>query len=73
MPSATPRTLRRVMSATEERPDLRRSLDLEYNKRLMLFSGRANPELASRIATKLDVDVGLVTLKTFSSGVVYCS
>jgi ribose-phosphate pyrophosphokinase len=60
------------MSATEERPDLRRSLDLDYNKRLMLFSGRANPELAGRIATKLDVDLGAVTLKTFSSGEVYC-
>src|SRR5919202_4504812 len=62
----------RPMSATEERPDLRRSLDLEYNKRLMLFSGRANPELAGRIATKLGVDLGAVTLKTFSSGEVYC-
>src|SRR5919202_1684675 len=62
----------RPMSATEERPDLRRSLDLEYNKRLMLFSGRANPELAGRIATKLGVDLGGVTLKTFSSGEVYC-
>ncbi|MDQ6749970.1 MAG: ribose-phosphate pyrophosphokinase [Actinomycetota bacterium] len=60
------------MSVTEERPDLRRSLDLNYNKRLMLFSGRANPELAARIATKLDVDLGPVTLKTFSSGEVYC-
>jgi ribose-phosphate pyrophosphokinase len=60
------------MSVTVERPDLRRSLDLEYNKRLMLFSGRANPELAGRIATKLGVDLGAVTLKTFSSGEVYC-
>jgi len=60
------------MSVTEQRPDLRRSLDLNYNKRLMLFSGRANPELAARIATKLDVDLGPVTLKTFSSGEVYC-
>jgi ribose-phosphate pyrophosphokinase len=60
------------MSVTEERPDLRRSLDLNYNKRLMLFSGRANPELAARIATKLDVDLGSVTLRTFSNGEVYC-
>jgi len=38
----------------------------------MLFSGRANPALAVRIADKLNVDLGGVTLKTFSSGEVYC-
>jgi len=48
------------------------SLPVEYDKRLMLFSGRANPELSHRIAGKLGVDLGPVTLKTFSSGEVYC-
>ena len=48
------------------------SLPIGYDKRLMLFSGRANPELAGRIATKLDVDLGGVTLKTFTNGEVYC-
>jgi len=48
------------------------SLPIDYDKRLMLFSGRANPELAQRIAGKLGVDVGPITLKTFSSGEVYC-
>jgi ribose-phosphate pyrophosphokinase len=48
------------------------SLPIEYDKRLMLFSGRANPELAARIADKLGVDLGPVTLKTFSNGEVYC-
>jgi ribose-phosphate pyrophosphokinase len=38
----------------------------------MLFSGRANPELAANIADKLDVELGPVTLKTFSNGEVYC-
>jgi ribose-phosphate pyrophosphokinase len=38
----------------------------------MLFSGRANPELAAKIANKLGVDLGPVTLKTFSNGEVYC-
>src|SRR4051812_22015208 len=38
----------------------------------MLFSGRANPELAGRIAGKLGLDLGQVTLKTFSNGEVYC-
>ncbi|HXH88321.1 MAG TPA: ribose-phosphate pyrophosphokinase [Gaiellaceae bacterium] len=48
------------------------SLPFESDKRLMLFSGRANPELAHRIANKLGVELGPVTLKTFSSGEVYC-
>ena len=47
-------------------------LPFEYNKRLMLFSGRANPALAARIASKLGVELGGVTLKTFANGEVYC-
>ncbi|MGI8921906.1 MAG: ribose-phosphate diphosphokinase [Solirubrobacteraceae bacterium] len=42
-----------------------------YDKRLMLFSGRANRELAAKIASKLNVELGGVTLKTFSNGEVY--
>jgi ribose-phosphate pyrophosphokinase len=38
----------------------------------MVFSGRANPELAGQIASKLGLEVGHVTLKTFSAGEVYC-
>jgi ribose-phosphate pyrophosphokinase len=53
-------------------PALATSLPIDYNKRLMLFSGRANPELAAKIANKLGVDLGPVTLKTFSNGEVYC-
>src|SRR6187549_3222605 len=48
------------------------TLELEYGKRLMLFSGRATRELAGRIANKLNVDLGGVKLKTFSNGEVYC-
>jgi ribose-phosphate pyrophosphokinase len=48
------------------------SLPIDYNKRLMLFSGRANPQLAADIATKLNVDLGPVTIRTFSNGEVYC-
>jgi ribose-phosphate pyrophosphokinase len=48
------------------------SIQLEYGKRLMLFSGRANPGLADKIAKKLDVSLGAITLKTFSNGEVYC-
>ena len=38
----------------------------------MVFSGRANPELAGHIAAKLGLELGHVTLKTFSAGEVYC-
>jgi ribose-phosphate pyrophosphokinase len=41
-------------------------------KKLMLFSGRANPELAEDIAAKLGIELGATTLKTFSAGEVYC-
>ena len=41
-------------------------------KRLMLFSGRANPGLAGDIAGKLGIGLGAVSLKTFSAGEVYC-
>ena len=59
------------MSILETRPsptDLR----VESSKRLMLVSGRANPELGARIASKLGVRLGGVTLRTFSDGEVYC-
>jgi ribose-phosphate pyrophosphokinase len=48
------------------------SLPIANDKRLMLFAGRANPELAHRISGKLGVDLGGVELKTFSNGEVYC-
>src|ERR1700760_2458774 len=66
-------TLPGEMSAleTSTQPS-RASLPIEYNKRLMVVSGRANPQLAADIAEKLGVEVGPVTLKTFSNGEVYC-
>src|SRR5438094_351263 len=42
------------------------------SKRLMLFSGRSHPELAQRIAQKLGIQVGDVSLRTFASGLTYC-
>jgi ribose-phosphate pyrophosphokinase len=44
----------------------------EYDKRLMLVSGRANPALAGRIADKLGVELSDANLKTFVNGEVYC-
>jgi ribose-phosphate pyrophosphokinase len=58
--------------SVQVQPAMATSLPIDYDKRLMLFSGRANPELAARIANKLGVDLGPVTLKTFSNGEVYC-
>src|SRR5207237_10246923 len=42
------------------------------SKRLMLFSGRSHPELAQRIAEKLGIQVGDVSLRSFASGETYC-
>jgi ribose-phosphate pyrophosphokinase len=56
----------------QTQPAMATSLPIDYDKRLMLFSGRANPELGARIADKIGVDLGPVTLKTFSNGEVYC-
>jgi ribose-phosphate pyrophosphokinase len=47
-------------------------LPIDYDKKLMLFSGRATPELSAKIAGKLGVELGPTTLKTFSNGEVYC-
>jgi len=59
------------MSALAQ-PSPATSLPIGYDKRLMLFSGRANPALGANIAAKLGVELGPVTLKTFSNGEVYC-
>ena len=70
--SAPGRTLAEPVSALDTQARTANALPLDYNKRLMLFSGRANPELAANIADKLGVDLGPVTLRTFSNGEVYC-
>ncbi|MGI8714855.1 MAG: ribose-phosphate diphosphokinase [Solirubrobacteraceae bacterium] len=44
----------------------------DYDKRLMLVAGRANPELGARIADKLGVELSGVNLKTSANGEVYC-
>jgi ribose-phosphate pyrophosphokinase len=58
--------------SVQVQPAMATSLPIDYDKRLMLFSGRANPELAARIADKLGVDLGPITLRTFTNGEVYC-
>src|SRR4051794_202645 len=44
----------------------------DYSKRMMVFGGRNSMELAAKVAGKLDIDLGQVTLKTFANGEVYC-
>jgi ribose-phosphate pyrophosphokinase len=48
------------------------SLDAGYDKRLMVTSGRASRELATKIAGKLDLGLTDPGLKTFTDGEVYC-
>ena len=47
-------------------------MELVTKKRLMLFSGRGNPELAEEIAESLKVPLGEVVLSTFANGEIYC-
>ena len=60
------------MTALDTQPQLSTSLDIGYDKRLMLFTGRANPELGAKIADNLGVALGPIDIKTFSNGEVYC-
>ena len=48
------------------------SLPIVTGKKLMLFAGRANPDLAGAIARRLGIELGQITLETFSAGEVYC-
>ena len=73
--SSVGRTLASPVSALDPRTGIAHlgsSLAVEYDKRLMVVSGRANPGLAGRISEKLGVSLGGVTLRTFSNGEVYC-
>ncbi len=45
---------------------------ITQEKRLLVFSGRGNPQLAAAVAEELGVACGELTLKTFSAGEVYC-
>ncbi len=48
------------------------SIPHDYNKRAMVFGGRCSGELAGKIALNLGLELGQVTLKTFTDGEVYC-
>jgi ribose-phosphate pyrophosphokinase len=65
------RTLTAEMSVVET-PRATSVLRREYDKRLMLVTGRANPALAARISDKLGVGLSEVNTKTFANTEVYC-
>ncbi len=62
----------------EPKQDVMFDWDVQASRRrypertLMVFSGRANPELGERIAEKLHLPLGKVMLKTFADGEIYC-
>src|SRR6266480_3930989 len=62
------------LEVAEAKPELKPEHWIERgpSKRLMLFSGRSHPELAQRIAEKLGIQVGDVSLRSFASGETYC-
>ena len=61
-----------TVESVQPSPDRRRSLQRGPEGKLMLFSGRSNPDLAAAIADKLGIELGDVSLKTFANGEVYC-
>ena len=62
----------RALAVEASEPRATGSLPIVTPSRLMLFSGRANPALADAIGRKLGIELGHVTLKTFSAGETYC-
>jgi len=62
------------LEVAETKPELKPEHWIERgpSKRLMLFSGRSHPGLAQKIAEKLGIQVGDVSLRTFASGETYC-
>ena len=48
------------------------AIPLTPKKRLMVFAGRSHPELASKIAEQLGVELGEIELTTFANGETYC-
>lgn len=47
------------------------SIARQDSKRLMVFAGRSSQQLGGRIASRLGIELGEVTLKTFANGEIY--
>ena len=64
---------RRTRAPQRRARSLGRAIGLTPNKRLMLVSGRSNPDLAAADrAAQIGCELGEMTLKTFASGETYC-
>jgi ribose-phosphate pyrophosphokinase len=61
-----------TLDAPRPAEERERWLQRSPSPRLMLFAGRSHPELASRIAEELGIELGAVDLKTFANGETYC-
>jgi ribose-phosphate pyrophosphokinase len=60
------------VSTIEDQPQVGSALPFDYSKRMMVFGGRSSMDLAAKVAAKLQIGVGAVTLRTFADGEVYC-
>ena len=49
----------------------RRCARMTPERSLMVFSGRGNPELGTKVADKLGIELGRVDIKTFADGEIY--
>jgi ribose-phosphate pyrophosphokinase len=47
------------------------SIDRDDSKRLMVFAGRSSQVLGGKIASRLGIELGSVTLETFANGEIY--
>jgi hypothetical protein len=59
------------VSTIEEQPQVATAIPHDYSKRMMVFGGRSSEDLAAKVAKKLEIDLGQVTLKTFANGETY--
>ena len=59
------------MAPTEPETHIPSTIPHDYSKRAMVFGGRSSRELAGKIASKLQLSLGEVTLKTFADGEIY--
>jgi ribose-phosphate pyrophosphokinase len=58
--------------AEHVRPQAGHWLERGPQKRLMVFAGRSHPDLATRIADHLEVELGDIELTSFANGETYC-
>jgi ribose-phosphate pyrophosphokinase len=60
------------MGSVAAAPEALATIERNYEKRLLVFGGRASQPLADRISEQLGVTPGEVDLKTFANGEIYC-